>query len=144
MSSEFRQAIEDLMKDYRTQLDKATEVRQKMSELTVTVAAVRQTVKATVGSRGELTALEFPTSAYKTLPPKELASIIVATVTQAREKIAEQVAELVAPTLPPGFDARAMMSGSADVREVLSDEPRTPDAVREYVDNGRRGAPGAV
>jgi DNA-binding protein YbaB len=140
--STYDQAIGEMLKNYHEQLDKAAEMQRTLAEMTASATAVRQTVKVTVGGRGELAALEFPTGAYKRMPPQELASVIVATAAQAREKVAEQVAELVGPTLPSGLDISALVSGTANVRDVLSDEPKMPETVREYVDHGRRGEPG--
>jgi DNA-binding protein YbaB len=130
-----------LLREYREHVEQAAQLQEKLAGLTATATAVRQTVKVTVGARGDLTALEFPTGAYRRMPPQELAALIVATAGQAREQVAKEVAELVAPTLPSGMDVGSLIRGQADVRAMFGEQPTMTDDVQEYVNHGRKGTP---
>jgi hypothetical protein len=84
------------------------------------VTSPRQVVTATVGPHGEVIGLAFPTSAYKRMAPAELATVIIKTIQEAREKSLSQSADLLRPMLPKGFSAEDMLSGKADVQAMLS------------------------
>jgi hypothetical protein len=94
-------------------------------------------MKVTVGPQGEVLSVEFPTGAYRSMAPKELADLMVTTVQEARAKATAALAEVMAPHLPEGVDAARLLSGTADVAELMPSEPAMPDGVREYVDQGR-------
>jgi DNA-binding protein YbaB len=123
MSSSPEQELEGLLADYKRQVAGFSETRRKLAEISVTETAIRQTVKATVGSQGELVDLQFPTGAYKKMAPLELSKIIIATVNKAREKVMAEVTAVLAPTLPTGFDPAALMDAGADLSDLLPAVP---------------------
>ncbi|MFD2473437.1 YbaB/EbfC family nucleoid-associated protein [Amycolatopsis silviterrae] len=120
MSSQYEKMLEDAMGAYQRQRDHFDETRREVETATSTVTSARREVTATVGRTGELTELSFPTSAYKRMAPTELASVIVQTISAAREKSITAAAELMAPLLPPGISAQDLMSGKADVNTLFS------------------------
>ncbi|WP_406634973.1 YbaB/EbfC family nucleoid-associated protein [Amycolatopsis sp. WGS_07] len=120
MSSQHEKMLEDAMSAYQRQRDHFAETRREVETATSTVTSARREVTATVGRTGELTELSFPTSAYKRMAPAELASVIVQTVSAAREKSIAAAAELMSPMLPPGISAQDLMSGKADVNALFS------------------------
>lgn len=137
MSAFSEQSIEELMVEYHKQIEQLNENRRKIQEATGTATSQRQSVKVTVNGKGELVELKFPTDSYKKMAPIELANIIVETFTKAREQVAEEVAEVVSAMAPEGFDLSHMFGPDADLSKVLPNELIMPDAVREYVNNGR-------
>ncbi|MCG7202650.1 YbaB/EbfC family nucleoid-associated protein [Streptomyces arenae] len=140
MPSPYDQQIEDLLEQYRRQRDEAAETRRRINETTATVTAPRQTVKITVGAQGEVTAIEFPTGAYRRMAPKELADVLLTTLRQARAEALEGVAGVLAEQLPPGVTVPDLLQGRVDPAAVLPEDPAMPDSVRDYVDHGFRGA----
>jgi hypothetical protein len=84
-------------------------------------------VSVTVGRAGEVTDLKFPTNAYKNMTATELASVILKTIEDARDQALAQSAELLAPMLPAGLDAQAVVRGTADLTTVFGEEPRMRD-----------------
>ena len=120
MSSQYEKMLEDAMGAYQRQRDHFAETRREVETATSTVTSARREVTATVGRTGELTELSFPTSAYKRMAPAELASVIVQTISAAREKSVAAAAEMLAPMLPPGISAQDLMSGKADVNTLFS------------------------
>jgi hypothetical protein len=120
MASPYEKMLEDALGAYQRQRERLTDVKEKMDSLTSTATSARREVTATVGRTGELTELSFPTSAYKRMAPAELASVIVRTISEARQASIAASAEELAPMLPPGFSAQDMMSGKVDVRALIA------------------------
>jgi DNA-binding protein YbaB len=141
MPGPYDQQIEDLLEQYRRQRDEAAETRRRINETTSTVTAPRQTVKITVGAQGEVTAIEFPTGAYRRMPPRELADVLLTTLRQARAEALEGVAGVLAGRLPPGVTVPDLLQGRVDPAAVLPEDPAMPDSVRDYVDHGFKGGP---
>lgn len=119
-------SVEDIMREHREQLAQAAQLQRAVAGVTATAADLRRAVRVTVGARGELTALEFPTGAYRRMAPQELAALIVATATAAAERAAARVAGLAAPTLPSGLDVGRLLSGSAGVGEIFGERRPVP------------------
>jgi hypothetical protein len=120
MASPYEKMLEDALGAYQRQRERLTDVKDRMDSLTSTATSARREVTATVGRTGELTELSFPTSAYKRMAPAELASVIVRTISEARQASIAASAEELAPMLPPGFSAQDMMSGKVDVRALIA------------------------
>lgn len=136
MTSHYDQEIDDLLALYRKQRDAAAETRRRVNEATGTGFAPRQSVKATVTVQGEVTAIEFPTGAWRRMAPKELSEALLAALAQARAKALEAAAELTGLDLPPGVSAADLLQGRVDATALLPQEPGMPDQVRDYLDHG--------
>ncbi|MGQ4516490.1 YbaB/EbfC family nucleoid-associated protein [Streptomyces sp. DW26H14] len=139
MTSSYDQQIEDLLADYRTAREQAVDVRRRINEIEATATAPRRSVKVTVGAQGQVTALEFPTNAFRTMAPKELSKVIVSTLEQARAKALEQVMESAIGPLPGGLTPDALARGDIDPRSLLPEDVHLPDAVRAYIEHGLGG-----
>ncbi|MQS16216.1 YbaB/EbfC family nucleoid-associated protein [Streptomyces kaniharaensis] len=140
MPSPYDQEIEDLLALYARQREEAAETRRRIAATTATATDPRQAVKVTVGAQGELTAVEFPTGAYRRMAPKELADLLVTTAARAREEALEMVAGVVSDGLPPGVTVGDLLQGRVDPAALLPEDPALADAVREYVEHGFEGA----
>lgn len=141
----YDQGIEDLMALYHRQREEAVETRRRINEVTATATAPRQTVEVTVTAQGEVTAIDFPTGAFRRMAPKELSELLLATIRQARAEALQQVAELTSLGLPPGVSVADLLQGKADPTVLLSEDPTMPDSVRDYLASGgpassRRGS----
>jgi DNA-binding protein YbaB len=135
----YDQQIEDLLKLYRAQREEAAETRRRINETAATATAPRQTVKVTVSAQGEVTAVEFPTGAYRRMAPKELAEVLITTIQQARAQALEEAGAVVSAQMPPGVAVADLLQGRIDPAAVLLDDPEMPDHVRDYVDHGFQG-----
>jgi DNA-binding protein YbaB len=141
MSTPYDRQIEELLDEYRKKRDEAVETQRQIGEITATVTAPKQVVKVTVNAQGEVSAIEFPTSAFRRLSPKELATTLVTTIQQARANALEKATGLASDRLPAGVTIAELLQGKANPTDLLPVDPGTgmPDSVREYVDNGRSG-----
>ncbi|MFD7905910.1 YbaB/EbfC family nucleoid-associated protein [Kitasatospora sp. NPDC059722] len=132
----YDQGIEDLLALYHRQREEAVETRRRINEVTSTATAPRQTVEVTVTAQGEVTAIDFPTGAFRRMAPKELSELLLATIRQARAQALQQVAELTSLGLPPGVSVADLLQGKADPTAMLAEDPTMPDSVRDYLAAG--------
>ncbi|MEC3980606.1 YbaB/EbfC family nucleoid-associated protein [Amycolatopsis sp. H20-H5] len=123
MSSPYDQEIAELTAEYQRRREGLGDMQRGLRAIAATATAPRQVVQVTVGHGGEVTELKFPTNAYRRMAPVELATTILATIAEAREKALGEASALLAPMLPPGFDARAMFSGETELDTLLPEEP---------------------
>jgi DNA-binding protein YbaB len=137
MSSQYDEAVEQLMADYHRQLDQLAEHQRRMSEITATATSQRRSVSVTLGAQGQLIELKFPTDAYRDMAPAELANVIAEVFAAARTQVLKQQRELMTANAPMGMDLSKMFGDNADLGKVLPRDPIMTDQVREYVDNGR-------
>ncbi|AGZ38792.1 YbaB/EbfC family nucleoid-associated protein [Actinoplanes friuliensis] len=134
---DFNERIEHLFEEYQRQRASFSTLQQQMREISASATSARHEVTVTVGQSGVLTDIRFPTSAYKRLTPAELTATIMQTFAEAKEEATSQAAAILAPMLPDGMDARAMVSGQAGVDTYLPAEPRMATSVREILGLGR-------
>jgi DNA-binding protein YbaB len=139
MSSPYEQEIDDLLAQYRSRRDEVTETRRRINEATGTATAKRQAVKVTVTAQGEVTAIEFPTGAYRSLAPKELADLLITTIREARADAQAQVNDLMADKLPEGVKMADILAGTADPKKFLPETPYLPKSILDFVDRSGDG-----
>lgn len=140
--SEFEREISELLAQYRKQRDEAAETRQRINAVTATVTSPRRAVKVTVSARGEVTEIDFPTSAFRRMTPKELGDLLESAIAEARAKALEEVDTMNFGRLPGGISASEMIMGRGDVTKLISAEPHTHELVSEYLAHGRPKAEG--
>jgi DNA-binding protein YbaB len=133
--------VERLMREFRERRARAGQLQRQIAAISGTATAKRQAVKVTVGVQGNITALEFPTGAYKRMPPAELSEAILATAAAARQKALDNLSTLMVPLLPNGLNYLDLIQGKADTPSALPAEPPMSDEVRAYIATGR--VPGA-
>ena len=139
MANVYEQQAEELAAAYEAQRARTTELRRKITESTGTATAPRKSIKATVSARGDVTAIEFPTEAYKRMPPKELSEVLLATISKARDNALESVRDTMAAELPKGLNFIEMLKGTADIAVTPPGEGDIPDFVRQRLSGGSGG-----
>lgn len=133
----FNERIEGLFEEYQRQRNSLTELQEKMRALTATATSPRREVSITVGQNGVMTDIRFPTGAHKRLAPADLTELIMTTYSEAKENVMQQAAATLAPMLPDGMDAQALVRGTAGTDAYLPEEPRMATSVREMLNLGR-------
>lgn len=81
---------------------------------TVTATSRRRVLAVTVGLRGELRDIVFRGESYRTLPPRELAQLIIDTVEAARSKSLAQATAVIGELLPTTTPVWAGGEGETD------------------------------
>ncbi|MFB9909040.1 YbaB/EbfC family nucleoid-associated protein [Allokutzneria oryzae] len=136
MSTPYDDEIEALLARYEQQRHDAVDCHRRMREVSVTVTAPKRALTVTVGPQGELTNVDFPTGAYRTMAPKELAALLMKTVATAREQALESVAEVLAGVFPGGLDVAGLHAGRAGVEDLLPERPPMPAFVKDALNGG--------
>lgn len=135
----FENQLEGLLASYREKLAAALETRKKVGGISGVATSRHQTVKVTVNVKGEITGLEFPTTAFRRMTPAELAEAIKATALEAKQDAAEKLRALSLPKTSTGVDYADMILGKVDIDTMLPAEVRIPPEVAEYLRSGRPG-----
>jgi DNA-binding protein YbaB len=135
----YEQQVEELTAAYEAQRAKTMELRRKITETTGSATAPRKSIKVTVSARGDVTAIEFPTEAYKRMPPKELSEVLLATIGKAKSAALKSVKDTMAAELPKGLNYIEMLKGNADAAVTAPTEADMPDFVRQQLAGGSGG-----
>ncbi|MER5431711.1 YbaB/EbfC family nucleoid-associated protein [Streptomyces sp. NPDC002588] len=117
------QRMEELLARYRARRAGATEAFRRINSIAVTEVSRRETVKVTVGARGEVSALEFPTTAYRRMAPAELSEVILDTLAKARAKALAEAAGVCFDGALEGVDASELFQGRIDPASLLPEDP---------------------
>jgi DNA-binding protein YbaB len=129
--------LEQLFAEYQRQRDGLADMQRRMSEISASATSPRREVTITVGQNGVLTDIQFANGAYRRMTPSDLTAVVMATFQEAKEAAFEEAARILAPMLPDGVDAGAMVRGQAGVDAYMPAEPRMATSVREFL--GMRG-----
>lgn len=124
----------------RRRLDDISKARQ---EETTTVQAKDHSLEMTFDGSGELTDLKFNGTKYRSMPPAQLASVIVQTLNDGRAQSMAKLTDLVSSDIMPGVDLAGIASGKVDPSSVLdqliSPLNALPDDTEQSGKDGRNG-----
>ena len=95
-----RARFDDVFGQYERLRSGMDDIQQRLASMEVSAESDDGNVRATVGSRGQLTDLRLDRRAYRDLTPDELARLIVATVAEASTRTTREVEQLMAAYLP--------------------------------------------
>jgi len=120
-----QQQIEELFAAYHETRAEALRTRERIAGISVSAAAPRQTVRVTVDGLGAITALEFPTHAYRKMAPAELSEAILRAVADARAQVLNELAALspASGLLSGVVNPADLLAGRADVARLLPEDP---------------------
>ncbi|WAL66526.1 YbaB/EbfC family nucleoid-associated protein [Amycolatopsis cynarae] len=110
------QALADLEREKR----KLREVSRIWEEGTTTVRSKDNSFSMTFDGRGELTDLTFNGSKYRSLPPAQLAHLIIETLRQGRNQAVAKVQEVMGTGRRPSLDFAGIASGKVDPMEMVN------------------------
>jgi len=137
MTTEQDRILETMFAEYQQQRSRLTELHRQMREVSATAVSPRHEVSVTVSQVDGVTDIRFSGGGHRRLAPQELSDLVMATLHEAKEKTRDRAAEVIAPMLPDGMNARDLVSGRLGAEGLLpTDGPRLPAAVREHL--GRR------
>jgi DNA-binding protein YbaB len=126
--ADHRAQVEDLLAGYRRSREQLGDVQRQLASVRETVTSDDGLIAVTVSAQGALVGLVIADSAYRELPPADLAATIVRTTATATARVTRAASEVLAPVLPPDTDPEALLRGTADLSaEEL--KPTRADAV---------------
>ncbi|RKT86453.1 YbaB/EbfC DNA-binding family protein [Saccharopolyspora antimicrobica] len=131
-----RRNVEMLREAYEHQVTELAERQRRLSEVSATAVSPRRELSVTVGPQGVITELKFLTSAYRRLAKNELSELVTRTIADARAKLTEELAEVMAPMMPPGMDVKAVLNGTVSAEQMAPDESKLPTLLRERLNRG--------
>jgi DNA-binding protein YbaB len=100
MKASLEQQIEESIAELRATRLAVDEARRLAADATVTEKSKNRMISVTVGSRGDLQALNFHGEAYRSLAPAELAKLIVDAVDRARTKCQQNAMASIQELMP--------------------------------------------
>jgi DNA-binding protein YbaB len=125
--------LERLFDEYRRQRDNLADMQRRMAAISASATSPRREVTVTVGQNGVLTDIQFANGAYRRMTPSDLTAVVMSTFRDAKEAALEEAARILAPMLPDGVDAGALVRGTAGVDAYMPAEPRMATSVREIL-----------
>ena len=132
MTSPFADQIAQAMESLREQQAKMEEVRNELQAATASVTSKDRMVTAKVGPQGQVVALTFHTTAYRSMAPAQLSAVLVDVLNTARADMGEKITESMKSFRGVGDLLRHSMTGGTTLDEVLA----PLRAMRPAVDDG--------
>ncbi|MGP4017782.1 YbaB/EbfC family nucleoid-associated protein [Saccharopolyspora sp. 5N708] len=97
---------------------KLAEFQRRLAETSTVVESRNHLLTVTLDGNGELSELKFNTTAYRSMAPAELASVITETLQKARAQSLRTMQELMGGPVA-GLDINEIATGEADLAAVL-------------------------
>ncbi|WP_410611323.1 YbaB/EbfC family DNA-binding protein [Amycolatopsis sp. lyj-109] len=112
-------AMNNAWATFETEMGKLDELGKHWDEARSTVHPKDRSLTMTLDGRGELVELVFNGSKYRTLPPAQLAQIIVETLQKGRVEAQQKMSDLMGETSVPGLDLAGMAAGEVRPDEMI-------------------------
>ena len=124
--------LEQMLDDYQRQRSALSDIYSKMQTLTGTAESPRRELEVTAKHTGAVVSITFAGTAFRRLGPKEISELVMRTIDAAVDKAVAEAADLIAPTLPSGVNARDLLAGRVDMEALApSAGPRMASVVRD-------------
>lgn len=131
-------SFQSILQEMHAEWDKARADLAKVQESARTVTGEARSkgrqVSATVDAEGRLTELKLHGQSYRTMPPAELAKLIMDTVNQAHEAARRDLWKSMDDFLPPEAAPETLAGG--DWLSALPTELELPDVIRDMLERG--------
>lgn len=124
MTTPLQNQVEQAMARLRETQDRLGAVQRELAETTTKSTSHNRAVTITVDGQGEISAVAFPTNAYRSMAPAELGDLLVATIRDARRAAAQTAAALYTPLLPGGSRLGDVLAGDLDLDGMISEAIR--------------------
>jgi DNA-binding protein YbaB len=132
MTSAFESAIGDAMAELEKQRDSLAHLTEELGQISATARSKRRQVSVTVDGRGEITELIFHGQGYKSLPPADLARVIVETIQDAKRAAHEQLWESCGDAMPEGLEFAKAAAGVEQWTDALA-QMRLPQPLMDLL-----------
>jgi DNA-binding protein YbaB len=119
MTTPLHNQIEQAYAQFARQREALTALTAESEQAETTVTAKNRAVAVTVNGRASVTAIKFPTTAYRTMPAAELAGLLVETIEAARSQAADEARARYSSMLPPGLDTTGVTDGALDLEAMF-------------------------
>jgi hypothetical protein len=121
-SAEFR-TVEEAQEAALSSLDrehqKLTEVTNMIDEESTTVRSKDRSVSMDFDGRGEITAITFHGTKYRTMAPAELSHMLLDTIRAGRAQCMQKVADAMGEDFLPGISFADLATGKMDAEDIF-------------------------
>lgn len=124
--SAMRARMEQLLGEYDSVRANLARLRSRLAEVEGSARSADGIIEMTVGPQGTLRALRIDPRACRRLSPTELADEIVRLSGEAAADARRQLADAMAPFLPPGVAYEQVADGTVDPADWAPRQPLTP------------------
>lgn len=112
-------ANEDAMASFERERRRLADVTKKLSEEITEVRSKDRSLTVEFDGRGEITAINFQGTKYRTMPPAELSHVLLETIRVGRAQCVEKLTEVMGKDLLPGVDFAEFAQGRIKPDEIL-------------------------
>ena len=121
-SAEFRtveEAHEAALSSLDREHQKLTEVTNMIDEESTTVRSKDRSVSMDFDGRGEVTAITFHGTKYRTMAPAELSHVLLETLRAGRAQCLQKVADAMGEDFLPGISFADLATGKMDAEDIF-------------------------
>jgi hypothetical protein len=121
-SAEFRtveEAHEAALSSLDRERQKLTEVTNMIDEESTTVRSKDRSVSMDFDGRGEITAITFHGTKYRTMAPAELSHLLLETIRAGRAQCLQKVADAMGEDFLPGISFADLATGKMDAEDIF-------------------------
>jgi YbaB/EbfC DNA-binding family protein len=121
-SAEFRtveEAHEAALSSLDRERQKLTEVTNMIDEESTTVRSKDRSVSMDFDGRGEITAITFHGTKYRTMAPAELSHLLLETIRAGRAQCLQKVADAMGEDFMPGISFADLATGKMDAEDIF-------------------------
>jgi DNA-binding protein YbaB len=119
MSSPMHDRIEQAYAEFEKKKETIAGFENAMGSAQTTVTAKNRALTVTVDGRGDLIEIKFPTNAYRSMAPAELASLLVDTARAAREQARAETASMFESLLPARAPILGMLNNPGGFDQMM-------------------------
>ncbi|NMO55375.1 YbaB/EbfC family DNA-binding protein [Actinoplanes sp. TBRC 11911] len=124
MSSPMHDRIEQAYAEFEKKKEAIAGFENAIGTAHTTVTSKNRELNVTVDGRGDLTEIKFPTNAYRSMAPAELANLLVDTVRSAREKARAEAANMLESLLPARAPILSMLNNPGGFDQMMREAVR--------------------
>ncbi|MDT7783365.1 MAG: hypothetical protein QOF58_1784 [Pseudonocardiales bacterium] len=137
-SAEYRsvnEAAEAALADFEREHRRIAEVNTTIAEASTTTRAKDRSLSIDFDGRGEITAITFHGTKYRSMAPTELAHVLLETIRAGRAECVRKMSEAMGDDFLPGISFADLASGKLDSEDVFQKlvEPFIGDGVGEGI-----------
>jgi DNA-binding protein YbaB len=133
MTSGFESAINEAMAELKSQRRAMEQLQGNLDRIRATVRSKRRQVSVTVDARGEITELTFHGQSYRTMPPADLAKLIVETIQDAKQAAQEEVWGEMYESHPEDAEFARTAAETGDWSSLLDDVMTLPKPLQDLL-----------
>ncbi|MFJ9443429.1 YbaB/EbfC family nucleoid-associated protein [Kitasatospora sp. NPDC101235] len=120
MTFSYAEQIDQAMAALAEQQVRMAAAAKELQAATASATSKDRMVTATVGAQGQVVSLVFHTTAYRSMAPAQLGTVLADVLNTARADLGERMAETMGAFSSLGETLRASMTGGTELDELFA------------------------